>query len=274
MWKFKHLLRNAGEDGGAPAATEEQQQTEQSSVLSGGAPAGGDASQAADSWIPEKYRVTGEDGQLNIEQSSRKLADAYTHLEKRLGTGDAPPKTPDEYTPEVKAEGFDWEDFKADPNMQAFMKAAHEKGITNDQMSFLLDTYVPLAQQLVAGASSLDAETCTEELKKTWKSDAEFKQNAALAHRAFTAYADDADKAQIDAIGNNPVVLRILAKVGKEMREDTPPGGQDFTQEEAESIRDLMKSDAYTDPKHQDHERVSNRVRAFYQKNYGDQSVA
>ena len=46
----------------------------------------------ANDWIPEKFRVVGEDGKLSIESSARKLAENYSLLEKRMGSGDAPPK--------------------------------------------------------------------------------------------------------------------------------------------------------------------------------------
>lgn len=143
MWKLKHLFMNAeqgaeqpgggnggGEDGGNnPGAGEPSG----NSLLSTGAGEPG-----ANDWLPEKFRVMGEDGKLSIESSARKLAENYTHLEKRMGSGDAPPKTADEYAPKVEVEGFNWEEFKADPRMQGFMKTAHAKGITNDQMSFIL----------------------------------------------------------------------------------------------------------------------------------------
>src|SRR6478736_10297497 len=38
-------------------------------------------------FIPEKYRVTKDDGTLDIEASARKLAEAHGSLEKRLGSG-------------------------------------------------------------------------------------------------------------------------------------------------------------------------------------------
>jgi hypothetical protein len=41
----------------------------------------------ANDWLPEKFRVMGEDGKLSIESSARKLAENYTHLEKRMGSG-------------------------------------------------------------------------------------------------------------------------------------------------------------------------------------------
>lgn len=85
--------------------------------------------------------------------------------------------------------------------------------------------------------------------------------------------ADPTDKGKMNEIGNNPMVIRMLAKIGAEMGEDVPVPG-DINPEEQQAIRDLMKSEAYTNPKHADHERVSAQVKAFYQKTYGDQAIA
>ncbi|MDQ9476205.1 hypothetical protein RF074_11445, partial [Serratia marcescens] len=85
---------------------------------------------------------------------------------------------------------------------------------------------------------------------------------------------DPADQGKMDEIGNNPMVIRMLAKIGAEMGEDNPVGTGAINLEEQQSIRDLMKSEAYTNPKHADHERVSAQVKAFYQKTYGDRSIA
>ncbi|MGY5427887.1 hypothetical protein ACWQ3V_26735, partial [Enterobacter cloacae] len=72
-----------GEDGGNNPGTGEPSGN---SLLSTGA-----GEQGASDWLPEKYRVMGEDGKLNIEGSARKLADAHTSLEKRLGSVGTPP---------------------------------------------------------------------------------------------------------------------------------------------------------------------------------------
>ncbi|EMH4077239.1 hypothetical protein RGI92_000457 [Serratia marcescens] len=276
MWKLKHLFMNAAGEGGEGGGTGD-----------GGNPGTGDGGSTSllstgaqnqpggeGDFIPEKYRTNGEDGKFNLLDSSRKLADAYSHLSKRFGSGDVPPKTVEEYSPKVEAEGFKWDEFKADPEMQGFLKAAHAKGITNDQMGFILGEYMNRAPALVVGAVELDQEAAATELRGTWKTDAEFQKNIGLAHRAFMSLADPADQGKMDEIGNNPMVIRMLAKIGAEMGEDTPVGNGQINLEEQQSIRDLMKSEAYTNPKHADHERVSAQVRAFYQKTYGDQTVA
>lgn len=276
MWKIKHLFMNVepgaeqsggggDNDGGNNPGTGEPSGN---SLLSTGAGEPG-----ATDWLPEKYRVVGDDGKLNIEGSARKLADAHTSLEKRLGSVGTPPKTADEYEPKVEVEGFNWDEFKADPRMQSFMKTAHAKGITNDQMSFILGEYAQRAPELVNGAAELDSEAATTQLREVWKTDAEFKKNIGLAYRAFNSLADEADKSRMDEIGNNPMVIRMLAKVGAEMQEDAPAGGE-VNLAEQQTIRDLMKSPAYMDPKHADHERISAQVKAYYQKRFGDQTVA
>ncbi|HHT7510323.1 TPA: hypothetical protein ACT1U3_004391 [Klebsiella quasipneumoniae subsp. similipneumoniae] len=282
MWKFKHLFMNTETGAEAPAGNaggDDAGNGDGTQNPGGGTPAGtsllstGAGEQGADDWLPEKYRVMGDDGKLNVEGSARKLADAYSHLEKRMGSGDTPPKTADEYAPKVEVEGFKWDEFKADPRMQSFMKSAHSKGITNDQMGFIISEYAQIAPELVNGAAALDSEAATTQLRETWKTDAEFKKNIGLAFRAFNTLADDGDKGRMDEIGNNPMVIRMLAKIGAEMQEDSPAGG-DGNPEEQQTIRDLMKSPAYMDPKHADHERVSAQVKAYYQKRYGDQTVA
>lgn len=76
---------------------------------------------ATTDWMPEKYRTNKEDGSLDLEASSRKVAEAYKHLETRMGSGDAPPKSADEYAVKLEGvEGFNWDEFKAGESSQAF----------------------------------------------------------------------------------------------------------------------------------------------------------
>ncbi|MDR1163398.1 MAG: hypothetical protein LBM17_06145, partial [Candidatus Accumulibacter sp.] len=148
-------------------------------------------------YIPEKYRVTKSDGSLDVEASARKVSEACRHLEQRLGTHEAPPKSAEDYAPRIENAGFDWDEMKADPKMQGFLKGAHAKGMSNDQLSYVLGEYVKYAPELVRGAGEIDAEAARADLKKSWKSDAEFGRNIGLAWRAFSAFADEADRERI-----------------------------------------------------------------------------
>lgn len=247
------------------------------SVLAAGQAAAGSGQGAAGSagagpndWIPEKYRVTKADGALDIEASARKVAEAHRHLEQRLGAGDVPPKSAEEYAPKVEADGFNWSDLKDDPSMQGFLKGAHSKGITNDQLSYILGEYWKTAPELVKGARQLDDKAAASELRKDWKTDAEFGQNVSLAFKAFNAFASEADRVRINEIGNNPIVLRLLANIGKEMQEDSPVNGDsipegDFNSKVAELRADLAKL-PQSDPRRK---QVKAELDALYNRRYG-----
>lgn len=211
-----------------------------------------------------------EDGSLDIEASARKVAEAHSALEKRLGTSELPPKSPEEYAPKVEVDGFNWDEFKADPDMQGFLKSAHAKGITNDQLSFVLGEYLQRAPQLMAGSAELGMEEAAAELRQAWRTDQEFNANVSNAYRAFQAFADPNDKEKMDAIGNNPIVLRMLANIGKEMQEDGPidPSSQAAQDWEGE-VAKIRANPAYADSNHPEHKTLITRMNTLYEKRYG-----
>lgn len=122
-----------------------------------------------DTTIPDKFKVTTEDGTVDYKATLAKMNESYTGLEKRVGTGDLPPKTEDEYTSE--REGFSFDEFKQDEGNKAFLKSAHAHGITNKQMDFLLSEYESRAVDLVSTSSQLDTDTTVETLQSEWGKD-------------------------------------------------------------------------------------------------------
>jgi hypothetical protein len=233
----------------------------------------GAAGNAGNDWLPEKYRVTKEDGAVDVEASARKLADSYAHLEKRLGSGDVPPKTAEEYDVKLEVEGFDWSEFKDDPVTQDFIKGAHEKGMTNAQLEFVIGSYLKAGGDLVTGAQALDVDQVKADLRTAWPTDAEVDKNLGLAHKAFMSLATPEDQARVDEIGDSPVVLRILAKVGQLMQEDTPissssqPSGADFAARSAELRAELEKLPP-SDPRRK---QIRDQLDELYTKKYGSQ---
>lgn len=244
-----------------------------SSVLAAGAAGTG---AATNDYIPEKYRVNKGDGTLDLEASSRKLAEAYGNAEKRIGGGDIPPKEASEYkvaVPDALKEAFDP---AKDEGMQTFLKGAHEAGLNQKQLDFVMGRYFEIAPQLAAGAKQYDANTATAELKKTWATDADFNRNVRNAYAGANAIAT---KAGIDVknimdgpLGNDPTFLKLMAAIGPEFAEDAPPGGQQMGTEE--EVSKLMASEAYTNPKHADHAKVSEKVRKFYERKFGTEAAA
>lgn len=235
--------------GGAAAGSEAGSQT----ALAAGAETGAVS-------IPEKYQVKKEDGSIDIEASSLKLAEAYGHLEKRLGSGDAPPKTAEDYQIAVPDTLKDVWNPKEDPLLGEFLKSAHAAGMNQKQVDLAMQTYLDVVPKLLEGSKTLSSEECTAELQKAWNTPEQYKAEVRKAYQAAIAYGDADAEAILKDYGNDPRVIRLLARVGGEMGEDrsvTPPGGGIPQGQTAES---LMMSEAYNNPKHPEHATVSRQV--------------
>ncbi|CAJ0800758.1 hypothetical protein LMG18090_04042 [Ralstonia mannitolilytica] len=228
-------------------------------------------------FIPEKYRVSKEDGTFDIDASARKLAEAYTNAEKRIGTGDLPPKSADEYTvtvPDAMKEAFDP---ATDAGFKDFATKMHGLGLTQKQLDGVMESYFAMAPQLVAGAAQLDGAASTAELKKAWATDADFNRNVRNAYVGAEAIARKAGM-NMDAImggplGNDPTFIKLMAAIGPEFAEDIPPGG-DVLRTSDQDIKSLMQSEAYTNPKHPDNARVSAQIADYYKRKFGTEAAA
>lgn len=269
FWRiFHHVLMdeaNAGEGGGVGGGGSEggnaggEQPPAAASVMAGA------AEQPTAPAIPEKYQVKKEDGTLDIEASSLKLAEAYGHLEKRMGTGDAPPKSPADYqitVPDVLKDS--WKPAE-DKNLQDFLSKAHAKGFTQGQIDLALETYHAIAPNLMAGNAQLSVEECTASLREVWKTDAEFKEGVDLSYKAAVAYGGEDAQALMDRYGNDPMIIKAFARIGKELGEDRSinPGSE---LPAGTSVEALITSEAYNNPKHPDHAKVSQQVASYYAK--------
>jgi hypothetical protein len=67
--------------------------------------------------------------------------------------------------------------------------------------------------------------------------------------------------AEMDKIGNNPIVLQILAAVGAEMGEDTRLHGEGG---QGDDVQKLMNSEPYWNKKHPEHASTVKRVNEFF----------
>lgn len=259
-----------GAGAGAGAAGDEGKGA--ASVLNAGKTADGDGGQGAapgpHDYIPEKFRVMNGD-QLDVEASAKKLAESYSGLEKRVGSGDLPPKAAEDYqvtVPEQFKEGW-----TEDERFQAFRAEAHAKGLNQAQFDFFVGKYFDIVPGLVQGGKQASVEEAVTALRADpeWKTDAQFKANSELAFKAFNAFFTKEDW---DAVDGNPGVLRALAKIGKEMQEGggIPPNSDSSG---AEDIQSVLRSPAYLDPKHADHKATAEKVRKYYEKVHGNTPV-
>lgn len=260
-------------DPGAPAAGTPA--TPAASVLAGGAAAAAPGGEPTPDFIPEKLRVMKEDGTLDLDASSRKMADAYGSLEKRFGSGDAPPKEASEYkitVPDALKEAFDP---ATDAGMQGFLTGAHAAGLNQAQVDFVMGKYFEMAPTLAAGAVLHDATTATAELKKTWATDADFTRNVKNAYVGTNAAAQKAglnvDEIMNGPLGNNPQFLRLMAALGPEFQEDAGAGGASMISQD--DITTMLSSEAYTNPRHVDHAKVSAKIKQYFERKHGTEAA-
>lgn len=255
-------LDGAGNDKGAASlqpGSGAEGGTGDKSVLAGAA---GEPAQAAQ--VQEKYLVKNEDGSVNWEASAQKQAEGYNQLAKRMGSGDAPPKTADEYVVNVPDELKDaLGDLKADPLMQDFLKDAHAAGMSQKQVDVAIGKYLAAIPQLAGGVQQLNAEDCVADLKQGWKTEAEYTAGVSNAYKAAQGFFGDDAEHIINTYGNDPKLIRGLAKMGAEMGEDKSLSPTD-TLPSGTSIDELMANPAYMDPKHPEHAKVSKQVANFF----------
>lgn len=265
----------AGGTAAADQTTQAAKTEAPASMLAAGAK---EAAPSPTDFIPEKLRVMKDDGSFDLEASSRNVAQAYSALEKRMGTaGATPPKDASEYVvtvPDTLKEAFDP---ATDEGMKGFLSGAHAKGMTQDQVDFVMANYFEMAPKLVAGSQILDQQAAEMELKKVWSTEPDFERNV---RNAYVGASAAAQKAGLDIneimttspLRNDPTFLRLMAALGPEFKEDAGVGAPAMTAQQ--DIDAMMASAAYTDTKHPDHAKVSAAVKKHFERRFGTEAAA
>lgn len=155
------------------------------------------------------------------------------------------PESADAYSVEI--DGFDFDAFKAD-NAEV-LQSFHAEGMTNKQVEAVVKAYEQ--HQSVQ----------MEALQQEWGE--QFNSNIGLAKNALEALGFDAKEL------DSPIgALKLAAAIGKHIQEDSPP--QNTQQSGSETIQQLMMSEAFSNASHPDHKSVTQRVDAWYAKQYTD----
>lgn len=196
------------------------------------------------SYVPEKFLV---DGKPDFE----KMAKSYNELSSKLGSKIAP-ETIDEYDYQFKAEGI----FDQDEGYQQLKEDMHNLGLSKDQFNGIMEMYegatMDLINQLVPSP-----EKAQKTLSAEWGD--KFATQLATARKAFDAFADET--MDINEIGNNPTMIKLLASIGAQMGEDNPKGvntngGSGLTQTEVDGL--MSRDDYFTNKE------IQAKVAAFY----------
>ena len=147
------------------------------------------------------------------------------------------------------------DELKKDPLYAGFVKGAHARGITNAQLSWVLETH----NQRESMRS--DPAVAEQELRRDFPSNEAMQQALTRSYRATAAYAgNDEARAKLEVkFGNDPDFIRIMARIGGEMGEDTAVTGG-LNASEDESLQSLMSHAAYHDAKHPEHKLVVART--------------
>jgi hypothetical protein len=214
--------------------------------------------------IPEKFHVL-KDGALDVDASSKKLAEAYSNLEKRIGTGEIPPKSAADYVvsvPDVLKEHWNPAE---DPEVKDFLQEAHKAGYTQKQIDLAMTKYMDAAMKIATSSAVLDKDEAVKELRHTWQTEAEFNDNVNHAQRVIRAYAGKDADGLAQSYGNDPRFVRMMAAIGREYGNDSPPSVETVGAP-AFNVVQVMRSDAYTNPKNPDHERITAQVRQHFQQ--------
>lgn len=184
--------------------------------------------------VPAKY-WDAEKGEVNYTA----WAKSTTELETRMRAYGLPPKEASEYKFEVPKElkeaGVDLEPTQT----KAFQGKAHELGLTQKQYEGVMGAYFEQLGTLADQTKAFSEQKCMAALKEHYKTDEAVAENVKLAFNAYSAYADDKEMEEINAVGNIPAVIRVLAKIGKELKED--PGVKPDAILDGESLETLMR---------------------------------
>lgn len=207
--------------------------------------------------IPDKFKVTAEDGSVDYKATVAKMNESYSYLEKKVGTGEVAPKSVDEY--KLEREDFDFEEFKADESNKEFLTEAHKHGITNKQLDFLLSEYDKRAVNLVSNSSQIDTDTTVQTLQSDWGKD--FEANIFNAVKAARACGITDEQINNPLIGNNVAFIKMAAYFGSQMTEDKPVSNGTPVNVD---IQSLMRSEAFFNPKHPDHKSVKAQIDSYY----------
>lgn len=155
------------------------------------------------------------------------------------------PESADAYA--VSIDGFDFDSFKAD-NAEV-LQSFHAAGMNNQQVEAVVKAYEQ--HQSVQ----------MEALQQEWGE--QFNSNIGLAKNALEALGFDAKEL------DSPIgALKLAAAIGKHIQEDLPPSNTQ--QSGSETIQQLMMSEAFSNASHPDHKSVTQRVDAWYAKQYID----
>lgn len=235
----------------------------------------------------------------SVEEMARSLINtkALVGNKRARPADDAPPEQWEAFHTDMgrpgKAEDYKFELPKeldpklVDPELlNGFKTMAYEAGLTPKDAQNMVTKYSGLLLgKIQAGIAAQGAarEAAEGQLKKEWGDN--YEANRGLIKQVLRTFMTEEIKAAIDhgpgslfpdlpekpgdGVFNNPLLARMLLKVGQAMGEGVLQK-EDLSEAGAEGLeaerKKLMQSPAYFDESHADHQKVVDQVKAIYAK--------
>lgn len=208
--------------------------------------------------VPAKF-WNAEKGEVNFEAWDKSTRE----LEGRIRDVGLPPKSADEYKFEAPA-GMKEMGVEMDPDrFKAFRDEAHKAGLTQKQFEMVMGKYYGSLEELVTHGERYDKSKTIKALNDHFKTPEAVQENVKAAYAVFSAFADEEEMKHLYRVVNDPVAIRVLAKINKELQED--PGVSTEAILTGDSVDELMaKGSPYWDASHPQHARVKEKVAAHF----------
>lgn len=276
-------ILNEGSSDGTTSQPTQGQQGNQSGAASGGAQGAASSFTIPDAFKTEKVfdGVKSVDDVYKMALEGQKMIgkgiflpdekdDDKTKAEKmgKVFTKLGRPEKADQYKYEGKTllpDGMEWNK----ELLAKFGETAHKHGLSQAQYNAVIEEYIGLqhAQHKDPTAASREAK---EALVKEWGENGfEVRMNEAYLAAKVLGITDALEET---GAGNNVAVLKALAKIGREYREEgviddsvvnNLKGGADYQDQAMKIIAD--KNDPYNNPKHASHRERVDHVNKLFQ---------
>jgi hypothetical protein len=206
-------------------------------------------------WLPEKYRVLDGEGKLDLNASPAAASEYSFQMPDAL-----------------KEKGLQIDEVLG----SKFKELAHKHGYTQAQYQAAVEASFELVPEVLDSALKLSAQQAREQLSQVWKSPTEYDAGLNNAQRAVDAAPAAIRQDLWTRFGRDPAFLQFAAHVGSHMGEDKSVVNADGGTGGAASavaVETLMSSEAYRNPKHPEHARVSEQVRKHHESRYGSTAL-
>jgi|TARA_R100001460_G_scaffold97281_5_gene139812 hypothetical protein len=262
-------------------------QTEQNSESVLGSGSVGENQNWRDS-LPEELK---NDPTLQNYKDVESLAKTVVHQQKMIGSRIPIPKTEEEKTelysklgrPEEPgkyevAVPEDYQQFFREESMNEFRSVAHKIGLNNEQVQALMDFQINEINHEMQGADTQlnsQREEIEQNLKQEWGYD--YDKNVKAAQRAVQVYGDAEVQELLNGeLGNNPALIKMFARLGKEVTEDMAQNTQNNTLsvsplDAKQEIANIMNNPKhpYFDGRHREHKDAVEKMRQLHEKAFG-----